>query len=248
MALKFSSTAEKGSHVKALVYGDAGSGKTKLCGTAPTPVILSAENGLLSLADQNIPVIEISSAKDCFEALAFIQGSQDAKHFETICLDSISDIAEVMLADYKKEYKDPRQAYGQLADDMGDLIRAFRDTTHRHVYFTAKMGTMNDEYSGLLKYIPSMPGKTLTNGLPFFFDEVLVMRVHEGENGDSWRYLQTNLDMQFIAKDRSGKLDKMEKPDLTHLFHKIVSTTDSGVAVKEEVVAEPLLEEETTAE
>ena len=64
MALKFTTTKQQANCVKALVYGDAGAGKTKLCATAPTPVILSAESGLLSLADYEIPVIDISTAQD----------------------------------------------------------------------------------------------------------------------------------------------------------------------------------------
>jgi len=230
MALKFTTTGEVAGCVKALVYGEAGAGKTVLCGTLPDNVIISAENGLLSLADKNIPVIEIASADDCFEALAFIQNSHEAKQFKTVSLDSISDIAEVMLADYKKQYKDPRQAYGMLADDMGDLVRSFRDLFDRNVYFTAKMVAVLDEYSGLMKYLPSMPGKSLTNALPFFFDEVLALRIYADENGENWRYLQTAMDMQYTAKDRSGKLLSKEKPHLGELFDKILNTTktDNG--------------------
>ena len=37
------------SGVKCVVYGPAGGGKTRLLATAPSPIILSAEKGLLSL-------------------------------------------------------------------------------------------------------------------------------------------------------------------------------------------------------
>lgn len=235
MAINFTTTKKENHFVKAMVYGEAGIGKTVLCSTAPSPVIISTESGLLSLADKDpIPVIEVGSAADIFEALAFIQSSADAKQFLTICLDSISDMAEVMLIDYKKQFKDPRQAYGVLADDMGTLIRSFRDLPNNHVYFTAKQGNLVDEYSGLIKYAPSMPGKNLTNGLPFFFDEVMVMRVQEGEGDESWRYLQTNATPQFTAKDRSGKLENIERPDLSYLFNKIVNSNKTSETKKEE--------------
>lgn len=43
MALNWSTTDKEasGHGVKILVYGRAGMGKTRLCGTAPSPVILS---------------------------------------------------------------------------------------------------------------------------------------------------------------------------------------------------------------
>ena len=51
MALKFTTTNQAAQlhGVKALVYGPSGAGKTTLCATAPAPIIISAEAGLLSL-------------------------------------------------------------------------------------------------------------------------------------------------------------------------------------------------------
>ena len=53
MAVELRSTAgfvQEG--VKVLVYGQAGAGKTRLIQTLPTPVIISAEGGLLSLREE----------------------------------------------------------------------------------------------------------------------------------------------------------------------------------------------------
>ena len=59
MAIKFSSTKQTVEHINCLVYGEAGIGKTTLCATAPSPLIISAEAGLLSLKKHDIPVYEI---------------------------------------------------------------------------------------------------------------------------------------------------------------------------------------------
>ena len=106
MSIKLTTTKESSSFVKALVYGDAGVGKTVLCATAPNPIIISAESGLLSLSDHDIPVIEVKSIEDVQEAFQFITEAEEAKGFQTVCLDSISEIAEVMIATYKKEDKE----------------------------------------------------------------------------------------------------------------------------------------------
>jgi hypothetical protein len=44
-----------------LVYGQAGAGKTSLIKTLPHPVVLSAEGGLLSIQDADLPYLEITS-------------------------------------------------------------------------------------------------------------------------------------------------------------------------------------------
>ena len=225
MAIKLTTTKKSASHVKALCYGDAGVGKTVLCSTAPSPIIISAEAGLMSISDFDIPVIEVKSLVDVQDAYRFVTEAEEMKKFETICLDSITEIAEVLLTQYKNEEKDPRQAYGRMMDDMGALIRQFRDVQGFNIYFSAKMTRVEDDFSGVSTFRPLMPGKSLMNGLPFFFDEVMALRVGVADDKSTYRYIQTESDIQHIAKDRSGKLDTMERPDLTYIFNKILGST-----------------------
>lgn len=222
MAIKLTTTKMSAKYIKALCYGFAGVGKTTLCKTAPEPIIISAEAGLLSLADVSIPVIEIKNADDLKEAFLFVTTSSDAKKFQTICLDSITDIGEVLLSDLKEKNKDPRKAYGDLADQMGKLVRAFRDISDRHIYFTAKANRIVDE-SGITSHIPHMPGKQLVTNLPYWFDLVLPLRIGKTDEGETYRYLQSQPSMYWEAKDRSGKLNPMEEPNLEKLFAKIIN-------------------------
>ena len=107
MAINLQSTnsvAQSG--IKMLVYGAAGVGKTRLIPTLPSPVILSAEGGLLSISDQNIPFIEVKDMETLREAYAWLTDSEEAKQFESVAIDSISEIAEVCLGNEKKVNKD----------------------------------------------------------------------------------------------------------------------------------------------
>lgn len=222
MSVKITSTKDSSlDGVKALVYGKSGIGKTTLMATAPNPIILSAEAGLLSLAGQDISVIEVNTVQDIYDAKEFLTESEEAKAFETICLDSITEIGEVLLAQLKKASKDPRKAYGDLADELGSLIRSFRDIKGKNVIFSAKQVRITDDDTGITSYFASMPGKTLLNGLPFFFDEVLYMTLMQAEDGTSYRVLKTQPEFGHDAKDRSGKLNFIEEPDLTKIFNKI---------------------------
>lgn len=206
--------------VKLLVYGQAGAGKTSLIKTLPSPVVLSAEGGLLSIADADVPYIEISSMDDLREAYKWLESSSEAKEFKSVALDSISEVAEVVLAAEKKSTKDGRAAYGEMNTVMTDLIRAFRDLPGRHVYMSAKLEKLQDEMGKVL-YGPSMPGKTLSQGLPYFFDEVLALRVEKDAEGNSQRALMCDSDGAWLAKDRSGKLAQWEAPDLGEIISKI---------------------------
>ncbi len=206
--------------VKVLVYGQAGAGKTSLIKTLPSPIVLSAEGGLLSIQDADLPFIEITSMTELQEAYTWLTSSDEAKSYKSVALDSISEIAEVCLNAEKKATKDPRQAYGAMQEQMADIIRAFRDLPGRHVYMSAKLEKTQDEMGRVL-YAPSMPGNKTGQALPYFFDEVLALRVEKDGDGATQRALMCDSDGLWLAKDRSGKLDAWEAPDLSAVFAKI---------------------------
>lgn len=236
MAIRLTTTAQAAvdNGIKVLVHGPAGAGKTSLCGTTGEPtVIISAEAGLLSLRGHDIPVIEVKSLADVHEAYKFITTSEDAKAFKWVCLDSISEIAEVCLTYEKSKTKDPRQAYGALQDEMGALIRAFRDLPGKNVYFSCKQERKDDQMTGANMYFPSLPGSKLGQGIGYFFDEVFALRVERDADGNVSRWLQTGRDFQYEAKDRSGALDQFEPCDLSLIAKKITGIAGATVAASE---------------
>ena len=202
-----------------LVYGHAGAGKTTLAASMPRPIIISAEGGLLSIQGAALPYIEVSSMDALREAFDYVSGEHGAE-FDSIVLDSISEIAEVVLVHEKAVNKDGRAAYGEMAVQMTSIIRAFRDLPGKHVLMTAKVEKSQDE-TGRILYSPSMPGNKVGQSLPYFFDEVLALRVEKDAEGVAQRALMCDSDGLWLAKDRSGKLDAWEAPDIGAVINKI---------------------------
>jgi hypothetical protein len=181
---------------------------------------------MLSLRDVDLPVITIKTVDDLSEAYNWACSSAEAKTFETIYIDSISEIGEVVLANAKAQVKDPRQAYGELIEKMMITLKAFRDLSGKHVVMAAKQSVQTDSVTGAITYGPSMPGARLGAELPYLFDEVFQIGVGKTPDGVEYRFLRTHPDIQNEAKDRSGVLDAIEPPDLTHIFAKIVNPSN----------------------
>lgn len=219
MALKIQSTRDDDAfnYVNAIIYGQSGIGKTVLCSTAPNPIILSAEDGLLSLAGENIDYVKITCFRDLIEAYNELKkGDHD---YKTICIDSLSEVAETILAERKKEERDPRRAYGDMAEEIIAAVRKFKRLP-LHTFFIAKQGRIEDQMTGKQSFGPSFPGQVLQANLPYQVDLLFPMRIGKHE-GKEYRYIQTSPDIQYEAKDRSGILDAKEKPDLSAMINKI---------------------------
>jgi len=73
----------------------------------------------------------------------------------------------------------------------------------------------------VLKSGPAMPGNKLGPKLCYYFDFVMRLGLNKAPDGESYRFLQTQPDLQYEAKDRSGMLDPVEQPNLTHIFNKV---------------------------
>jgi hypothetical protein len=153
------------------------------------------------------------------EAYKWLAGSAEAKQFESVAIDSISEIAEVCLGHEKKVNKDPRAAYGEMQTTMAELIRSFRDLP-RHILMTAKLEKAQDEMGRML-YSPSMPGNKTGQSLPYYFDIVAALRVEKDAEGVTQRAMMLESDGLWQAKDRSGKLAAWEAPDLGEIIKKI---------------------------
>ena len=227
MALKKKSTEDVTlDGVKICVYGIAGSGKTTLCATARNAIMLSAEAGLLSIKGmgRRMDYYEIQSYEDLQEAYDLVIDSE----YETICLDSLTEIAERILAEEKQLQKDARQAYGIMQDKCRNLVRAFRDIKGKNVVFVCKQERIQNEQNALI-YSPSVPSKALPQEIPYFFDEVFAMRIIKNpDTQESYRVVQTQPYDGYDGKDRSNKLEVWEEPDLQKILDKIKGV-DNGI-------------------
>lgn len=210
--------------VKVLTYGKAGMGKTHLISTVERPFVLSAESGLLTLRKFSIPYTILKTRQDVANIFQWLAHDQGARaNIGTVCLDSLTEIADIFLSEIKATCKDGRQQYGMLADQMNQVIRDFRDLDY-DVYMSAQQEYDKDEYSGMMINRAKMPGKQLGASLPYFFDEVFQLIEAATPQGQTYKALKTKPDAANDAKDRSGCLAPIEEPHLGKIFAKIKST------------------------
>ena len=184
-----------------LLYGRPGIGKTVAISRTPKPLILSAEAGLLSLAGTDTPYITIKSIQDLRDTYKWLQQDDNSKPYETICIDSISEICDMSFLECKDAVGTKVPAlYSELRSRILPLISGFKKL-HKHLVVTARETTKLDDDKHSVKS-PGVIGNKLVEDMPYLFDIVLYYYF----NRENARMVCTKGGVNHIAKDRTGLL------------------------------------------
>lgn len=208
--------------VKVLAHGGPGSGKTPLVKTAPRPVLCATEPGLLSLRDWNGPVWEAYTPKAIDEFFDWLKRSNEPANFDTIAIDSISQLAEIYLAHETQVNKHGLKAYGLMAEKVMEQVTFLYYMQRKHVYLVAKQ-QLTDEGGGLMKKRPYFPGKECNIKVPHLYDEILCVGTFQIPGVGEMRAVRAWDSLTVAARDRSGKLAEYEPCDLGALFAKCMN-------------------------
>lgn len=209
--------------VKALAYGPPGTGKTPLIKTAPRPVLCVVEPGMLSMRDAtNIPAWDAYTPERIDEFFKWLFESREAANFDTVGIDSVSQLAEIILTQELNRNKDGRKAYGEMSRRVMDIINKLYYLPQKHIYLIAKQVTADE--NGVATKRPYFPGQDLNVKVPHLYDEIL----HIAEANIpgmvkpvvAIRALPT---FGIMARDRSGRLAELESPNLGEVFKKCMS-------------------------
>lgn len=222
--MKITSTKEVSSRrFIALIAAESGVGKTYQARFLPheETLIISAEAGLLCLKGTNIDVCEINSMKDLEEV--YIELAKGTK-YKYIFIDSVTEIAEKLLADMKKmtEYADRSKAfvlYGDYSSKLSDMLKAFRDLQQYSVIMTCLTAKEKDG----LQMVDSlqMPGQKVASAIRSWFDLVLHLQAFEKDGVKHRAFVCDNM-VSPLAKDRSGSLDQYEQANIADVMKKVL--------------------------
>jgi energy-coupling factor transporter ATP-binding protein EcfA2 len=220
-----------------LVYGESGSGKTSLIKTLKgNPLIVNAENGLLSLSDikEEIDVYDITvdtkghPLKQClrFEKLNHLlkelTKDEYKSRYDWLVFDSLTEVAQNLIYFLEKKYPDKRDAlklWGDYNRFLMELIKGLRDFKPYNILLLSLDAVEKDENNRRFVGI-NVNGK-ISGRIPALLDEVFYLKKFEDDDGKEQRTLLTSSYENILAKDRSGKLNKFEEANIEKIVAKI---------------------------
>ncbi len=146
--------------IKALIFWKPGSWKTTFASTAPKPLFLSAEGGLLSIADKSPDAVIIQTLKDLQDAHHYLKTTNHP--YKTVVIDSITEINEIVKAEIEKKNGRyiRKDDWGEVLTKIKRIIRDFRDLP-MHCIFLAQEAVEKDKEE-IIRIYPSLNGKAAT--------------------------------------------------------------------------------------
>jgi phage nucleotide-binding protein len=218
--------------LNALIYGYQGTGKTVLSAQAQevpamrNVLFLNTEKGLMSVADRDdIAAVDIEDASQVEEVFWwFANGAEQVKGFNTVVIDSITELQELDLEKRSKSKGGKRtlDMYGDSTSYIKRIVRQFRDLKALNVILVALPTELTDEDGAVIGLGPMLTGK-LAASVMGYMDAVWYLYVRKG---DKKRVLLTQPTKGIRAKTRSLALpDEIVEPSLGQIHDLLNGST-----------------------
>lgn len=216
-----------------------------------TTLFVNAEAGELSVQEWGGDMVRLRTWQDARNLAAVVGGGNpafdgsepysmahveavsaelDVSKYETVFVDSITEVSRICFGWCQKQPDafnkngdpDTRGAYGLLGREMVKWLKQFQHAPRVNVWLVGLLDSVKDDF-GRMQHVMQVEGSKTALEAPGITDQVISMVQFTPDEGEPYRAFVTHSVNQwgYPAKDRSGRLDVIEKPHLGELMAKI---------------------------
>lgn len=228
--------SEAEEHVKLLLYGRNGQGKTRIACTAPKPLVLDCnEKGTKSV--RKYPDVEVLHCKKWADVVFAYWMLREGDHpYESVVVDTLTGMQGLCIKQILKEAedrdptKDPKvmnqREWGKLAELMKEQLLNFRNLP-LHVVFTAQQRIIDDPDTEAREIVPDLspggrgPATACVEIIGHVYQkEVRGVSKRTKREVSTWETrLLVGPHEEYITKDRTGALPRiMRNPTVLQMI------------------------------
>jgi AAA domain len=158
---------------------------------------------------------------------------ENLERYDTIFVDSITEIARLSYRHAEQQpeatsartgAKDVRSAYGLHGRQMVHWLQQLQHARATSVVFVAVLERVTDDFNRHIEWRPQLEGAKTGRELPAVIDEIITMNFIDFGDGKPIRAFVCTAPNAwgYPAKDRSGRLEQFEEPNLGKLIAKLI--------------------------
>lgn len=165
-----------------------------------------------------IPTYCAFDSKALDEFFKWFFGSSETKNFETIAIDSISEMSVLYLKEGERLHRHGLQSYGYMAEKVLEQLNGLYYTKEKHTYLIAKEETQSNGFKR-----PSFPGKVLPVEVPHKYDAILRLAIHNVPGVGQTKAFRCIGSIDELSRNRTGILNEFEPSDYGALIRKALA-------------------------
>lgn len=224
---KFEPTEHK---LKALIYGNPKTWKTTFAGTAPKPLFICAENGLLSIANKAPDFVEIKTLQELKDLYKWLRDTKP--DYDTIVIDSLSEISKIIKDNLTNSGSKQMilRDRGVFSEEMMQAVRQIIALPY-HVIAIVHTKEVLDEAWVIQFYELSIETKA-KNEITRYFDVIGFSYIDK----EGQYKISIKGSSKTLCGDRSNTIDKEDTPlDISEWIKAIgqISTATAQTVVQE---------------
>jgi len=192
--------------VKMLIYGESGTGKTRLASTFPKVLFLDIDKGMSSVTE-HVDAVDIDNFHQLEDAYAFLKaGDHD---YETVVIDTLNEMQRIAMRATVADFPQIRRSYDDLPSmsDYGKMLHEFLELTRDFVHLPMRvvlLAQVNSRQFDTDTLQPQLVGKNSAREVARKMDVIGYIEKSEHEDQQGHKLAQVVFDApNYVTKDRS---------------------------------------------
>jgi hypothetical protein len=172
-------------HLRMLVVGPTGAGKTRFAATFPNPVFANCLGGMTSIADKGLRYVDVSSEAELLELKFAIEADDPRFRVDTLVIDTLDEFQRILLSERlvaEQRSETTPSDYGWLGQRMHTIIEGLSEMPVNLVVLCHPKEVTDGE-TGNLFIKPGLQG-AFADQVGQYFDFALYLQSRHFRIGD----------------------------------------------------------------
>lgn len=202
-------------YAKILIYGESGTGKTRLASTFPVPIFADIDHGMSSVTEK-VDSVTISNFKELEVLYEFLR--QGEHSYQTLVLDTLNEMQRIAMRATIEDFPMVRRAYNDLPGmtDYGKMLHDFIELTLSFISLPMRvvlLAQVNSRQFDTDVLQPQLVGKNSSRDICRKVD--VIGYIFKSAEGDKRNPAISFDATDYVTKDRSNRLPA-SLPDPTY--------------------------------